>query len=323
MKSASPIVEEMNILSALLQDENFAAEMLAASEPFENPGLPLANLDHESLIRSFKDEKIAISLAPFYALQCGIQALIPTHPHYNFLEWLEQFLNNNLSADQLLMLNRFANATWKAGQPFRDLARIKRHNFISAALLPPDEVAKDYHQLYAAAEKIHPILLPLKDSGNLLQLQKLQELTRNPHFAAEMAMHVDAAYYIAQQQNPPAFLMPGEAEKQIRKTVHAEKTATALAAFYALESGLSYFASQKQVTASAMLVSVIDGSLSTEDKRIFDCFAHATFMAGTVFKGLDGMVQPGFGLFCFLEEDRIEYYHTLIKAAAFQVQKYL
>jgi hypothetical protein len=51
----------------------------------------------------------------------------------------------------MLLLARFANATWKAGQPFRALGRISRANFIPAALLPQQELEKDFVQIRAAS----------------------------------------------------------------------------------------------------------------------------------------------------------------------------
>jgi len=51
----------------------------------------------------------------------------------------------------MLLLARFANATWKAGQPFRSLSRITRDNFRPAVLLSDDELKKDFDQIRAAA----------------------------------------------------------------------------------------------------------------------------------------------------------------------------
>lgn len=55
---------------------------------------------------------------------------------------------------EMLLLARFANATWKAGQPFRSLARITRPNFIPAAMLTDEELQKDFDQIKAAAGKL-------------------------------------------------------------------------------------------------------------------------------------------------------------------------
>jgi hypothetical protein len=52
------------------------------------------------------------------------------------------------------LLERFANATWKASQPFRSMERIRRSNFIPFDLLPAEEVEKDWVQLQAAAKSL-------------------------------------------------------------------------------------------------------------------------------------------------------------------------
>ena len=54
----------------------------------------------------------------------------------------------------MLLLARFANATWKASQPFRSLSRITRDTFKPAALLGPEDLAKDYVQIRNAAVKL-------------------------------------------------------------------------------------------------------------------------------------------------------------------------
>jgi len=48
----------------------------------------------------------------------------------------------------------FSNATWKAGQPFRGLERIRKDNFIPASMLSKEELEKDWVQIRAATEKL-------------------------------------------------------------------------------------------------------------------------------------------------------------------------
>ena len=54
----------------------------------------------------------------------------------------------------MLLLARFANTTWKAGQPFRSLSRITRDTFRPAALLSEEELKKDFEQIRAASVKL-------------------------------------------------------------------------------------------------------------------------------------------------------------------------
>ena len=62
--------------------------------------------------------------------------------------------DGSLPREDMLLLARFANATWKASQPFRSLSRITRDTFRPAALLAPAELEKDYVQVRNAAAKL-------------------------------------------------------------------------------------------------------------------------------------------------------------------------
>ena len=94
------------------------------------------------LKKRFREEKIAINLAGFYAVECGVGALIEQGgqtPVYR----LGEIVHNTLDSNKALLLKRFANATWKASQPFRGLDRITRDIFMPFDLLPKEEVKKD------------------------------------------------------------------------------------------------------------------------------------------------------------------------------------
>lgn len=67
---------------------------------------------------------------------------------------LQAIVGGRLDKADMLLLARFANATWKASQPFRSLARVTRDNFRPAALLNAEELAKDYVQVTHAAAKL-------------------------------------------------------------------------------------------------------------------------------------------------------------------------
>jgi len=66
--------------------------------------------------------------------------------------------------EDLLVLGRFANATWKAGQPFINWDRIKNDHFISANYLPEESTQKDYAQVVRRCLQI--ALLPAGSKGS-------------------------------------------------------------------------------------------------------------------------------------------------------------
>lgn len=158
--AADPRRAQLTKLEALLRDPAFAQEMAThldaaywrgigqAAPPFLKPGE-----DTATVAKSVREEKIAINLAGFYALEAGLGYLCErdgTHP----IQVLEAIVAGRLAQADMLLLARFANATWKASQPFRSLARIGRDNFTPAALLTAEELAKDHVQVTDAAAKL-------------------------------------------------------------------------------------------------------------------------------------------------------------------------
>lgn len=322
MPESQTINEELKKISALLQDTSFALDLAKNQEAayYASQGQPAPPFltekdDSTAITRSLKEEKIATNIAGFYALECGIGSLIEQKGG-TLVEWLTRIVEKKLDSSEILVLNRFANATWKAGQPFRSLKRITRDNFTSSVFLPADEVKKDYDQILAAASKLLPALAELKDSSNASQLQKLDQLLKDKQFALQMAMHMEGAYYTGQQQAIPPFLKPGEDTSVIIKSVKEEKIATNVAGFYALECGISYLATVQNKLPSEVLQQIINDSISYTDKRLFERFANATWKAGQPFRGLNRIERKSFTPFDLLPSEEVEKDWVQIKTAA-------
>lgn len=314
--------EELKKISALLQDTSFALEAARnqeaasyASQEQTDPAFLTAKDDNATISRSWKEEKIATNIAGFYALECGIGALTDQKGG-TVVEWLTRIVEQKSDAEEVLVLNRFANATWKAGQPFRSLKRITRNNFISSVFLSAEEVKKDYHQILAAADKLLPVMAELKDSSNTSQLQQLDRLLKDKQFALEMAMHLEAAYYNGRQQTAPPFLKPGEDTAIIKKSIKEEWIATNITGFYALECGLSYLATAKKKLPSGILQLIINDSISNTEKRLFERFVNATWKAGQPFLGLNRIEQKTFTPVDLLLPEEIEKDWVQIKTIA-------
>lgn len=327
MQEEQQINAELKKITNLLQDTSFALEMAKYMEGayYKAQGQTVPDFlpaGADSVARSLKEEKIATNIAAFYALECGIGVLMQKKGGTP-LEWLQKIVDNKLDSTEVLVLNRFANATWKAGQPFRGLKRIARDNFISSVFLPADEVKKDYDQITAAAGKLAKAMEPVKDSSKENQLQKIASLLKNKQFAGEMAQHMEAAYYQAQQQTVPVFLKPGEDTAMIKKSAKEEKIATNIAGFYALECGLSFLATSQNKLPSAVLQSIINDSISNNDKILLERFANATWKAGQPFRGLDRITRETFTSFDLLPPEEIEKDWVQIKGAAQKLQQSL
>lgn len=236
MNSEERIKKELNTIDCLLQNKKFAEEMAIELETAyykgnEEKAPPfLETGDSTTIDRSLKDEKIAMNMAGFYALECGLNYLCSLD-HTTSLQWIER-ITTNQADDTTSILNRFANATWKAGQPYRGLERIRRSNFISFSSLSYKEIQKDHRQIIAAANKLRSVL---KSTDKEVQFIQLRDLLQNKDFAYEMAIHSDCNYYIGENKLTPSFLTKDEMNASIKKPLKEEKIAINIAGFYALE----------------------------------------------------------------------------------------
>ncbi|HRQ51107.1 MAG TPA: hypothetical protein PLR74_11260 [Agriterribacter sp.] len=322
MQQQQQITEELTQITNLLRDSSFALDMAKNQDAayYKAEGQPAPDFlsqqeEAGTVEKSVKEEKIATNIAAFYALECAIGALMEQEGGTP-VEWLHKIKTRQPYPSEVLLLNRFANATWKAGQPFRGLERITRDVFISPVFLPEAEIKKDNDQVSAAADKLMEAMQGVKGASKADQLQKLKILLQDKSFALEMAQHMEAAYYTAQQLPVPAFLKTGEDTATVRKSIKEEKIATGLAGFYALECGLSYLATAQQKLPSAVLQSIINDSLDAKDKKLFERFANATWKAGQPFRGLHRIAREAFIPFDLLSKEAQEKDWVQIKAAA-------
>jgi len=325
MKKEEKILDELTRISNLLQDTEFALRIaesqnaayleMQAQAP---PEFLSEKEENNTIKKSAREEKIATNVAAFYAVECGIGLLMKKQGGTP-VEWLNKIVNRQLDSNEILILNRFANATWKAGQPFRRFERIRKDNFISAAFLSEEEIAKDYAQVNAAAKMLLPAMQSVSKTDAYEQLQKLSELLQSKQFALQMAEHIEAAYYEGIHQPVPEFFKDEEDTATLQKSHKEEKIAINLAGFYALECGLSYLATARGAAPSDVLQSITNDQLSKEDKEILERFANATWKAGQPFRSLDRITRKTFTCFDLLPAEEVEKDWIQIKAAAIKL----
>ena len=309
VKDQHQINQQLSKLSLLLQDAAFAVSVAKGQDSAyytsQGKAVPDFSDNKETIKKSFKDEKIATNIAGFYALECGIGALIQ-QKNGTPVEWLTKIVNNKLDSGDILLLNRFANASWKAGQPFRSLLRIKKDNFIPANFLSESETKKDYDQVRAAAFKLLDSLKDISSGSKEQQFKKIGGLMKDKQFAFEMAKYMEASYYSGLNKPVPAFTAASEDSVMIDKSVFEEKVATNIAGFYALECGLNYLVTSQQKLPSEILQSIVDGKISEKDKELLERFANVTWKAGQPFRSLDRITRDIFTPFYFLSKEEIE-----------------
>ena len=316
------ILRELAKIDSLLRDATFTQSMSKSLDSSYYVGIgeaPPEFLTPEEntavVIMRLKDEKIATNLAGFYALECGV-GLLSAQNNQTPVEWLQKIKNGSADTNAVLLLNRFANSTWKAGQPFRGLSRISRYNFRVASLLSEDEVQKDFIQITNAASKLLASMDTVSKSSLLQQMQTIRHLLQDTTYAVEMAAFLDSSYALSQKQKPIPFLTSADDTATIRKSVKEMKIATSIAGFYALECGLNYLVTTKHLLPSKILRSLVDDSIDKEDKMIFARFANATWKAGQPFRGLNRITRSTFTPFYFLTEHDVEKDMVQIKMVA-------
>lgn len=314
--------EQVQRLKVVLQSPEFALEMAAYLDGAYYRGLgqtppPFLSPDEATATvqKSVREEKIAINLAGFYAVESGL-GVISERTRESPIDILDSISRGTRPKEDMLLLARFANATWKAGQPFRSLSRIARETFKPAALLSEDELKKDFVQIRAAARLLSDSMRDVRGQSSTEQLKRLQALLQSRDFAFEMATFLDMAYYFGQGQTPPPFLRPEEETATVRKSVREEKIAINLAGFYAVEAGLGVIYERTQARPLDLLQAVADGTRSRDDMLLLARFANATWKAGQPFRSLSRITRDTFRPAALLSQDELSKDFVQIQAAA-------
>ena len=320
---------ELATLDSLLRDSAFARSIAASQDSSyyagigEKPPPFLTPEDDTALITKSKfEEKVATNLAGFYALECGV-GLLSAQFNTTPMAILTKITDGTADSNMILLLNRFANATWKASQPFRGLNRITRSNFIIASDLSKDEVDKDYVQIKNAAVKLLSTLHTKADTSLPQQMEAIRNLLQDSSYAVAMASFLDSSYYVNLNQPVPPFSTAGDDTATIKKSAKEMKIATSIAGFYALECGVNYLVTTTNQLPSAIIKSVANNTMSASDKNIFARFANATWKTGQPFRDINRITRRTFTPFYFLTEEDIDKDLVQVRAAAKRVSELL
>ena len=321
--SSDQFVAEPYLISHLLKDKDFAYKVAKSQNDAyyagigENPPAFLEAGDEKKTVdKSAKEEKIAINLAGFYALECGVGALCERDGEKP-TAWLARIIGGEMDVQDIFLLNHFANATWKAGQPFRGLDRITRSVFTVFSLLPQEEKEKDFVQIQNAAVKLLMSMDAIRDASAGEQMDFIKGLLQDETFTIEMAKFLAAAYYTGQNQESPQFISEEEELATVTKSASEEKIAMNLAGFYALESGVDYLVSIQNRLPSEILRSITGDTIIPAERQLMCRLANATWKAGQPFRSLDRITREVFKPFDLLsEEDKSKDWAQIAGAAA-------
>ncbi|KIC96260.1 hypothetical protein OI18_00380 [Flavihumibacter solisilvae] len=128
----------------LMQDSTYMHKMAEYIDP------AILKTETGIIERSKYEEKVATNLPGAFALECGITFLAKTKQQLPSA-LIRSINENTISEEDMMLMCRFANATWKSSQPFRGLNRIKGSTFIPFSQLSDEEVEKDRVQIRSAA----------------------------------------------------------------------------------------------------------------------------------------------------------------------------
>lgn len=158
--SAAHEKNQLDALKYLLQSKDFARLLAEKQQNAYQKGIgekpvPLVTPEDEEKTeeKPVVEQRIAINIAGFYALECGV-GYLAKRDHKTIDAVLQEVVDETLDAGDKELLCRFANATWKAGQPFRSLDRITRDIFVPFDLLSEEEQLKDWVQIRSAAREV-------------------------------------------------------------------------------------------------------------------------------------------------------------------------
>jgi hypothetical protein len=313
---------QLEAIDALLRNKDFALSVARLQDAAYYTGInqpvpAFLNADEENATvnKSEAAEKMASNLAGLYAVECGVGCLCAQSKEKPSA-WLQKICDGTADASTVLLLTRFANATWKAGQPFKGLDKIGRPVFRSASFLPPDEIKKDYEQVKTAAARLLSSLHGIENSTLDTEMKKIRDLLQSRKYAIETAAYADAGYTAKNKAAIPVVLKEEEDSITISRSVKEQKIATNLAGFYAVECCTNYLATARNIRPADLLKSIGDNSISGEEKNLYNRFANATWKAGQPFRGLERIERETFTPFYFLPEADIDKDWVQIKSAA-------
>lgn len=162
-----PAIVQFEALKQLLQNKEVAEEMAKWQNDAYYRNLkqePPEFIKPEERGTPVEKEKIAKNLAGVYALECGV-GVICERDNKTLLEVLKAINEKSISEKDMILLARFANATWKAGQVFQSPNRVERDTFRPAVTLTTVELKKDFDQIYAASEQLYSRLTQMVSKG--------------------------------------------------------------------------------------------------------------------------------------------------------------
>jgi len=323
---------DIDKLKGLLQDKVFAEEMANYLNDKYNEAQPenqrYALYGEKDITTpsgtTKKDVAIAMNVAGFYALETAVGALRESsnRQEQSIVQVLTDIANGKLSEQENNLVMRFANATWKAGQPFRDINRITRGAFTLWDSLSREEKDKDMVQVKNAAGKVLEKMNGLENNP-ANQEAKLKELLQDKVFAEEMANYLNDKYNEAQPENQ-RYALYGEKDITTPSGTTKKDVAIAMnvAGFYALETAVGALresSNRQEQSIVQVLTDIANGKLSEQENNLVMRFANATWKAGQPFRDINRITRGAFTLWDSLSREEKDKDMVQVKNAAGKV----
>ncbi|MFC1674591.1 response regulator [Candidatus Omnitrophota bacterium] len=305
----SPIVrnpqleQELGILDSLMKNpaflETMAGALLSAYNEHANTDYRITQ-DTDATVFTKEDLDRTQNLAGLIGVEVGTSALLATTRKGNSLvSVLKAITEDMLTEKEMRLLALFANATWKAGVPFRvktgsdgeslgPYSLMQSHPDFVPVVLAREEVAEeDILQMKVAAHKLLSAIQHIDDPQE--QLDRLEFLLKNKGFLELLARESLQAY---------------NSRHGTKHSISTDQTLTGLTkrdldiamnllGFIALEVGVGALLelTRQGQSMSDVLNAIVEGRLTGEEETLLALFANATWKAGVPFRvktGSDG-----------------------------------
>ncbi len=268
----------------MLQSESIAE--IWGSSVVSEAGVFPGELRQEPILYSKAKEQMAVNLPGFFGLVGGLGFFIQTGNRSPF-EVLNAIQTKNLSGKERELFCRFANCTWKVSQPFRDLQRITRANFVPFSMLSHREQEKDMVQIETAADFVLKSASGWEQWSPDEQWHWIGKLREDSTFLEGMAKTLFEAYYLDIAEAPPVFLKEADWEQTIERSSRQEVLAKSLSVLYVLECFCDGQLLESLSALNLLLAQIQQHNLPEDKKALLIYLLQAARDTTTVFTSED------------------------------------
>ena len=184
------IEAQLRVIERLLKNPSFSLSMAKAQDAAYYTGMgqpvpPFLPAEQENAVvtKSIREQQLATGLSAFYAVECCVD-LLCFQENDTPVSFLNKIVLGDAGSGAMLLLNRFAQATWMAAQPFLRADCFIDSYFTLAGFLPGSQLITLNGQVQTAAAKLLEALSEGPTGDTNIQMQQIRSLLQSESFAA-------------------------------------------------------------------------------------------------------------------------------------------